>query len=57
MVNFIGRLPPLADALAIEGAHYHDYGKTARPNRKLGPLHGGAREPGAATPAWRLLAN
>lgn len=36
MVNFIGRLPALADALAIEGAHFHDYGKTARPQRKLG---------------------
>lgn len=36
MVNFVGRLPALADALAIEGAHYHDYGKTPRPNRKLG---------------------
>ena len=36
MVNFIGRLPPLAEALEIEGAHYHDYGKSARPNRKLG---------------------
>jgi 5-(carboxyamino)imidazole ribonucleotide synthase len=36
MVNFIGRLPALADALEIEGAHYHDYGKAARPNRKLG---------------------
>jgi 5-(carboxyamino)imidazole ribonucleotide synthase len=36
MVNFIGRLPPLAEALGIEGAHYHDYGKTPRPKRKLG---------------------
>lgn len=36
MVNFIGRMPPLGEVLAIEGAHYHDYGKTARPNRKLG---------------------
>jgi len=36
MVNFIGRLPPLAEVLAIEGAHFHDYGKTARPKRKLG---------------------
>jgi 5-(carboxyamino)imidazole ribonucleotide synthase len=36
MVNFIGRLPPLAEALAIEGAHFHDYGKMPRPNRKLG---------------------
>ena len=36
MVNFIGRMPSLEAVLAIEGAHYHDYGKTARPNRKLG---------------------
>lgn len=36
MVNFIGRLPPLENALAIRGAHFHDYGKSARPNRKLG---------------------
>ena len=36
MVNFIGRLPPLEAVLAIEGAHFHDYGKSARPNRKLG---------------------
>jgi 5-(carboxyamino)imidazole ribonucleotide synthase len=36
MVNFIGRLPALAAALAVEGAHFHDYGKSARPNRKLG---------------------
>jgi 5-(carboxyamino)imidazole ribonucleotide synthase len=36
MVNFIGRLPPLADVLKIEGAHFHDYGKAARPGRKLG---------------------
>jgi 5-(carboxyamino)imidazole ribonucleotide synthase len=36
MVNFIGRLPALAEALEIDGAHFHDYGKTARPNRKLG---------------------
>jgi 5-(carboxyamino)imidazole ribonucleotide synthase len=36
MVNFIGRLPPLAEVLAIPGAHFHDYGKAPRPNRKLG---------------------
>jgi 5-(carboxyamino)imidazole ribonucleotide synthase len=36
MVNFIGRLPPLAAVLEIEGSHYHDYGKSPRPNRKLG---------------------
>lgn len=36
MVNFIGGLPALADALRIEGAHFHDYGKKARPGRKVG---------------------
>jgi len=36
MVNFIGRLPALEKALAVEGAHFHDYGKSARPKRKLG---------------------
>jgi 5-(carboxyamino)imidazole ribonucleotide synthase len=36
MVNFVGRLPPLAETLQIEGAHYHDYGKAPRPERKLG---------------------
>ncbi|HEX6549569.1 MAG TPA: 5-(carboxyamino)imidazole ribonucleotide synthase [Gammaproteobacteria bacterium] len=36
MVNFIGEMPRLADVLKIPGAHYHDYGKDARPNRKLG---------------------
>jgi 5-(carboxyamino)imidazole ribonucleotide synthase len=36
MVNFIGRMPAVEDVLAIEGAHYHDYGKSARPHRKLG---------------------
>jgi 5-(carboxyamino)imidazole ribonucleotide synthase len=36
MVNFIGEMPPLAEVLKIPGAHYHDYGKDARPDRKLG---------------------
>jgi 5-(carboxyamino)imidazole ribonucleotide synthase len=36
MVNFIGCMPPPADILSIAGAHYHDYGKAPRPNRKLG---------------------
>ena len=36
MVNFIGELPPLDSVLAVPGAHYHDYGKQARPGRKLG---------------------
>jgi 5-(carboxyamino)imidazole ribonucleotide synthase len=36
MVNFIGALPDVTDILAIPGAHFHSYGKEARPNRKLG---------------------
>jgi 5-(carboxyamino)imidazole ribonucleotide synthase len=36
MVNCIGALPDRAAVLAVPGAHFHDYGKTARPGRKLG---------------------
>jgi 5-(carboxyamino)imidazole ribonucleotide synthase len=36
MVNIIGHMPPRAELLAVEGAHLHDYGKRARPGRKLG---------------------
>ncbi|MEZ5500367.1 MAG: 5-(carboxyamino)imidazole ribonucleotide synthase [Steroidobacteraceae bacterium] len=38
MVNLIGRMPAQAPLLAIEDLHWHDYGKTARPGRKLGHL-------------------
>ena len=36
MVNFIGSMPSRDEVLKIKGAHYHDYGKEARPGRKLG---------------------
>lgn len=36
MVNFIGKMPAVDDVLRIPGAHYHDYGKSPRPGRKLG---------------------
>ncbi|MGB9430521.1 MAG: 5-(carboxyamino)imidazole ribonucleotide synthase [Gammaproteobacteria bacterium] len=36
MVNFIGQIPAMASVLKTPGAHYHDYGKQARPGRKLG---------------------
>ena len=36
MVNCIGAMPDPAAVLAIPGAHLHDYGKAARPDRKLG---------------------
>ena len=37
MLNFVGRMPDRARALAVPGLHLHDYGKSeARPGRKLG---------------------
>lgn len=38
MLNLIGDAPPLADMLAIPGAHPHLYGKAAKPQRKIGHL-------------------
>jgi len=36
MVNFIGEMPSASSVLSIKGAHFHDYGKEAKPGRKLG---------------------
>jgi len=36
MVNLIGGVPPLAELLALPGAHVHLYGKKPRPGRKVG---------------------
>ena len=36
MINFIGALPPRERVLGRAGVHFHDYGKTPRPGRKLG---------------------
>jgi 5-(carboxyamino)imidazole ribonucleotide synthase len=36
MVNCIGTMPDRDAVLRTPGAHLHDYGKTARPGRKLG---------------------
>ncbi|NNC54093.1 MAG: ATP-grasp domain-containing protein, partial [Pseudomonadales bacterium] len=36
MLNFLGQLPALRDALRVAGLHFHDYGKSPRPGRKLG---------------------
>jgi 5-(carboxyamino)imidazole ribonucleotide synthase len=36
MVNFLGSMPDRALLLAIDGLAFHDYGKEARPGRKLG---------------------
>jgi 5-(carboxyamino)imidazole ribonucleotide synthase len=36
MINFLGLMPNRECLLGIDGLAYHDYGKTARPGRKLG---------------------
>ncbi len=36
MINFLGTMPDRARLLDIEGLSFHDYGKVARPGRKLG---------------------
>ncbi len=36
MLNFIGQLPDRPAFLAVPGLHFHDYGKSARPGRKVG---------------------
>jgi 5-(carboxyamino)imidazole ribonucleotide synthase len=36
MLNCIGEMPDRGAVLSIPGTHFHDYGKTARPGRKLG---------------------
>jgi len=36
MINFLGELPDRKRLLAIDGLAFHDYGKEARPGRKLG---------------------
>jgi len=38
MINLIGELPAREPLLREAGLHWHDYGKTARPGRKLGHL-------------------
>jgi 5-(carboxyamino)imidazole ribonucleotide synthase len=36
MINFLGLMPDRERLLTIDGLAYHDYGKMARPGRKLG---------------------
>jgi 5-(carboxyamino)imidazole ribonucleotide synthase len=38
MINLIGEMPPRGKLLREPALHWHDYGKTARPGRKLGHL-------------------
>ena len=36
MINFLGKMPDREQLLAMDGLAFHDYGKEARPGRKLG---------------------
>jgi 5-(carboxyamino)imidazole ribonucleotide synthase len=36
MINFLGTMPERSALLAIDGLTFHDYGKQARPGRKVG---------------------
>jgi len=47
MVNFIGHMPDPRTWLAIPGLHWHDYGKAARPGRKVGHATLNAPDPEA----------
>jgi 5-(carboxyamino)imidazole ribonucleotide synthase len=38
MLNWVGSLPSRDAALRVAGAHWHDYGKSARAGRKVGHL-------------------
>ena len=38
MINLIGEMPARDPLLAEDGLHWHDYGKSPRPGRKLGHL-------------------
>jgi 5-(carboxyamino)imidazole ribonucleotide synthase len=52
MLNWIGELPNRDRMLAIPGTHWHDYGKSPRPGRKVG--HATVCAPDRQTLAARL---
>ena len=57
MINLIGRMPAREQLLEHTALHVHDYGKQARPGRKLGHctlIERSARARDAR--AWQLLA-
>ena len=54
MFNWLGELPAMAPVLQTVDAHWHDYGKQARPGRKVG--HATVCAPDAETLAGRVRA-
>jgi len=55
MFNLIGDAPPLADLLAINGAHVHLYGKAPRPGRKIGHVSLVDADPGTIERVQALI--
>jgi 5-(carboxyamino)imidazole ribonucleotide synthase len=53
MINLVGQMPTRERLLQEPGLHWHDYGKSARPGRKLGHLT--LCEPSAKTRDLRAL--
>lgn len=54
-LNAIGELPERTAVLALAGAHYHDYGKSARPGRKLGHVTLRADDPARVSAGLKTL--
>jgi 5-(carboxyamino)imidazole ribonucleotide synthase len=60
MRNLIGEMPPAHEVLRLAGVHWHDYGKSQRPGRKLGHLTqvcGTRRERDRAAARLKRIAN
>jgi 5-(carboxyamino)imidazole ribonucleotide synthase len=55
MVNCLGSMPDPAAVLAIAGAHLHDYGKAARPGRKVGHVTVTAADASSLAPRLAAL--
>ena len=56
MLNCIGTMPPEEETARFPGLLRHDYGKEARPGRKVGHLTFPASESAAITEWQRRLA-
>lgn len=57
MFNWIGELPERGRLQAIPGVHWHDYGKAARPGRKIGHATLTADTPAELAANARLVAD
>ena len=55
MLNWIGELPPSSAVLNTVDAHWHDYGKQARPGRKVGHATVCAADPAGLSERLRSI--